>query len=381
MFITDPHNWNAGEAAAAQLYEERGLVPGKDFDTLAGSSDLMTLGAIQYFERHGYYVPDDYKAVGFNNSEESRVAQSPLSTVHLPYAEMSKESLKILLGILNKKKKTQPDILLNSEMIIRESCGCKKLYYPEIKEIQSREKINEKYVKEEITGTTEAKIAKMVKETFIFDHHEPKPNSTVTGFIDSTAASTSEIAIELACHLNVELKANVAAAAYAGIVYDSGFFAYPKTNIRTFKAALKTLEWGVVPNFVYKQLMENSSYASMLLQKQALLNLDFYTGKKIAVIILRREDYETTGAAYDENENIASIPLTTKEVEVSILLKENPEGDIHCSLRSKGMVDVSKIAQSFNGGGHFNAAGFNSSLDTEELLEKVLKVVEAHLNL
>jgi phosphoesterase RecJ-like protein len=222
---------------------------------------------------------------------------------------------------------------------------------------------------------------KMVKETFIIDHHEPKPKSTVSGFIDSTAASTSEITIELACHLKVELKTNVAAAAYAGIVYDSGFFAYPKTSIRTFKAALKTLEWGVVPNFVYKQLMENSSYASMLLQKQALLNLDFYAGKKIAVIILRREDYEITGAVYDEKDNIASIPLTTKEVEVSIVLKENPEGDIHCSLRSKGMVNVSKIAQNFNGGGHFNAAGFKSSLDTEEILEKILKAVEAHLKL
>jgi phosphoesterase RecJ-like protein len=222
---------------------------------------------------------------------------------------------------------------------------------------------------------------KTVKEIFIFDHHEPNPNSTVSGFIDSTAASTAEIAIELACHLNIELNVNVAAAAYAGIVYDSGFFAYPKTNIRTFKAAIKALEWGAVPNYTYRHLMENSSYTSMLLQKQALLNLEFYAEKKIAVIILRKEDYDVTGAAYDEKENIANIPLATKEVEVSVLIKENPEGNIRCSLRSKGLVNVSIIAQGFNGGGHFNAAGFRSSLDTDEVLEKVLKAVEAHLNL
>jgi len=90
--VTSPFNWEEGAAAAAQLFEERSLVPGQDFDTLVGSSDLMALGAINYFATHGYHVPGDYRAVGFNNSEESRVAESPLSTVQAPYMEMSSES-------------------------------------------------------------------------------------------------------------------------------------------------------------------------------------------------------------------------------------------------------------------------------------------------
>jgi DNA-binding LacI/PurR family transcriptional regulator len=123
--VTGHFNWEAGEAAAVQLFEERGLIPGRDFDTLIGSSDLMTLGAINYFARKGYHVPGDYHAAGFNNSAESRVTESPLSTVHLPYAEMSREAFKILLGIMGRKKlRAVADVLLNSEVIIRESCGC-----------------------------------------------------------------------------------------------------------------------------------------------------------------------------------------------------------------------------------------------------------------
>lgn len=223
-------------------------------------------------------------------------------------------------------------------------------------------------------------VLKKVKETFIFDHHEPKPELKIPGFFDPDASSTSEMAVELACLMNVELDPQTATAAYAGIVHDSGFFAYPKTSIRTFKAAIKTLEWGADPHYIYRQLMENSSYGAILLQRQALLNLEFHAEKKIAVIVLRTEDYQTTGAEYDESENIVNIPLRTKEVEVSILIKEDPEGDIRCSLRSKGLVNVSKIAQSFGGGGHHTAAGFKSFLSTEETLKKVLAAVKARLN-
>jgi len=126
--VTDPFDWEEGATAAAQIFEERSLVPGRDFDTLVGSSDLLVLGAINYFAMRGYHVPADYRAVGFNNSEESRVSESPLSTVQAPYAEMSKESFKILRTIMSgKKQPPDADVLLRSDVIIRESCGCSGL--------------------------------------------------------------------------------------------------------------------------------------------------------------------------------------------------------------------------------------------------------------
>jgi DNA-binding LacI/PurR family transcriptional regulator len=123
--VTDPFRWEEGAAAAAQLFEERSLVPGKDFDTLIGSSDLMALGAINYFAERGFHVPKDFHAAGFNNSEESRMTSCPLSTVHLPYAEQAVESFKILKKNMGRKKiNPNDDVRLPSGLIIRESCGC-----------------------------------------------------------------------------------------------------------------------------------------------------------------------------------------------------------------------------------------------------------------
>ncbi|MDR2433057.1 MAG: helix-turn-helix domain-containing protein [Treponema sp.] len=125
--VTDPFNWNSGEAAAAQLFKDRSLVPGRDFDTLIGSSDLMALGALNYFLEAGYHVPRDYRAGGFNNSIESRITESPLTTVHIPYTELSAESFGIVLKLLGKRSRNIADLRLASKLVIRESCGCE--YY------------------------------------------------------------------------------------------------------------------------------------------------------------------------------------------------------------------------------------------------------------
>jgi DNA-binding LacI/PurR family transcriptional regulator/AraC-like DNA-binding protein len=123
--VTAPFNWDSGAEAAAQLFRERSLVPGRDFDTLIGSSDLMVFGAVRYFAKQGYHVPRDYRAGGFNNSMESRILESPLSTVNIPYAELSSESFRLLLKLLDRKPAREvEDVELASELIIRESCGC-----------------------------------------------------------------------------------------------------------------------------------------------------------------------------------------------------------------------------------------------------------------
>jgi phosphoesterase RecJ-like protein len=226
-----------------------------------------------------------------------------------------------------------------------------------------------------------ANVINKAKESFIFDHHESKPTSKLTGFIDVTASSTSELAVELACFMGIDIDPSAATAVYSGLVFDTGFFSYPKTSERTFKAAIRAMEWGAIPNHIYKQLMENSSCEAILLQRQALDNLSFLADRKIALMFLRTEDFEIAGADFDDVENIVNIPLRAKEVEISILAREKTKKEIYCSLRSKGTVNVSKIAQDFGGGGHINAAGFRSTKDLDTILKKLLTSVESRLNL
>ena len=122
--VSDPVGWTEGETAAVQLFNERGLIPGKDFEVLIGSSDMMTFSAISYLAKQGYKVPEDYKCGGFNDSSESRIIGTAFTTVHMPFRELGLTAVSMLKNVLNDGK-TTADVMLASEVIIRESCGCK----------------------------------------------------------------------------------------------------------------------------------------------------------------------------------------------------------------------------------------------------------------
>ncbi|MFP3042724.1 bifunctional oligoribonuclease/PAP phosphatase NrnA [Treponema primitia] len=213
------------------------------------------------------------------------------------------------------------------------------------------------------------------------DHHELNPHSTLDGYIDPTAAATCEMIMQIAGDLNISLDRETARAVYAGLNFDSGSFAYSKTTARTFKAAQLLVEAGAMPYEIYGELNESASTASLLLQSQVLASLTLYCGGRVAVQILRQGDLASTGAAFEDAESFINIPLKSKEILVSILVKETSEGKIRCSLRSKGLVNVSQIAQQFSGGGHALAAGFRSDLTLEETLSRVLEKVKAALEL
>jgi len=216
-------------------------------------------------------------------------------------------------------------------------------------------------------------------EVLVIDHHEPNKFSKLKGLIDHTASSASEILVELAQEAGVKLSADTAAAAYAGIVYDTGYFAFSKTTLRTFKAALVLVEAGVVPYETYRELNENTTTSSLILQKLVLSTLELHNSGRVAVQMLRKDDLLESGANYEAAENFVNFPLKCREIQVSVLVKENKEGYVRCSLRSKGNVNVSKIAQALGGGGHVGAAGFKSTLNIDDTLGVVLEKINEEM--
>ncbi|MDR0997817.1 MAG: helix-turn-helix domain-containing protein [Treponema sp.] len=139
--VSDPVEWTKGTAACSQLVDSRRLLPGRNFDALIGSSDMMILPAVQYISRLGYRVPSDYRAGGFNDTIEGRVLSPSLTTVHLPYAGLARESFRILRELFGRKFQEEGgfwedgrDADLSCSVIIRGSCGCPALNSPGLEE-------------------------------------------------------------------------------------------------------------------------------------------------------------------------------------------------------------------------------------------------------
>lgn len=217
-------------------------------------------------------------------------------------------------------------------------------------------------------------------EYCIIDHHEENGSPAKGNFIRGDASSTCEMLFEVFETLGVTITEEIALALYAGIVYDTGSFVYPKTTSNTFRIARVLIEAGVRPNYVYSKMYESNTVSSLLLQSMVLATLTLHYQERVAVQRMTKDALTTSGAPYEEGQNLINIPLKSESIKVSVFFKENESGVLRCSLRSKGDIDVAAVAGEYGGGGHKNAAGFKSDFALDEIEKKVLEELKRYFD-
>ena len=79
-----------------------------------------------------------------------------------------------------------------------------------------------------------------------------------------------------------------------------------------------------------------------------------------------------------DSEDMINFTRGIDGVEVGLFFMEQPRGGTKISLRSRQLVDVARIAESFGGGGHRAAAGATVPGSMTEIVERVRKAVRAH---
>jgi DNA-binding LacI/PurR family transcriptional regulator len=70
-------------------------------------------------------VPEDIAITGYNDIDVSDYVTPALTSVTIPVRQMGEESVKMLLKLINKQKVDKHPVVLPTELVVRESCGCK----------------------------------------------------------------------------------------------------------------------------------------------------------------------------------------------------------------------------------------------------------------
>ncbi len=211
-----------------------------------------------------------------------------------------------------------------------------------------------------------------VKKCFIIDHHENEGDLVYDEMVQMDASSTCEILYELFDKLDLEIDFEIAQALYMGIVYDTGSFVYPKTTAQTLQIASDLVTRGVKPNDIYTNLYETNTLSALHLQSKVLATLELVYDGRVAIQTMLKETITGSSARYEEADQLINVPLKAERVKVSIFFKQNLEGLLRCSMRSKGNINVAEIALGFGGGGHRTAAGFKCTVSVEETRDLVL---------
>ena len=206
-----------------------------------------------------------------------------------------------------------------------------------------------------------------VKENFIIDHHKGNDQNIIdANFIHVEAASAAEIIYSIIMHYKKELNFKTAQGLYAGIIFDTGSFRYPKTSSMTLQIAAHFVSLGVEPFKVYEQLYESNTLSSLQLRGKILSSMEVLEDGKMISMKLTPEMVKETKGSFAEGESTINAPFAIKGVTASLLVKQDIEGPVKISMRTKGNLDVSEIAMRNNGGGHKNAAGYKSKLPFDD---------------
>lgn len=187
------------------------------------------------------------------------------------------------------------------------------------------------------------------------DHHVSGRNFAHINWIDSSVMATAELVFRLARLACVPVDRDIATCLYTALMTDTGSFMFEGTNEHTFTVARELVLAGADPAVCARHIYFGHSTAKMRLLGAALSNLN--RDGALAWIWVTQEQMQRFGAREEDCEGLVNYALSIADVQVAIFFRELPDGRYRVSLRSKGEVNVSRVAEHFGGGGHKCASG------------------------
>jgi bifunctional oligoribonuclease and PAP phosphatase NrnA len=212
------------------------------------------------------------------------------------------------------------------------------------------------------------------------DHHLGNQLYGSVNWVDSAAPAVGEMIYRLSQGLKLTLDPETASCLYLTLVTDTGGFRFSNATPVAFEAAAALVRDGAHPEQVSQWLYESQPLAVVRLIGEMLQTLKIHEDGRVATARLTPEMFDRVGASPGDSEGLIDFPRSIAGVEAVALIRQREDGTHKVSLRSRGEVDVEKIARHHGGGGHRNAAGFVLEGDGEAARQKVAEALSAALN-
>ncbi|TDB69797.1 bifunctional oligoribonuclease/PAP phosphatase NrnA [Micromonospora sp. KC723] len=220
-------------------------------------------------------------------------------------------------------------------------------------------------------------------EALVLDHHASNSGFGRLHLVDPRAAATSVVAEELLGRLDVPLDAEIAACLYVALATDTGSFRFDMTTPAVHQLAARLLATGIRPGDISRQVFDTRPFGAVRLFGEvlgrAVLDRAAAAGHGLVWTYATLDDL----ARHDQRpyvlESLIDSVRCTAEADVACVVKQVGPEEWAVSLRSKGAVDVSRVAMALGGGGHRFAAGFTGSGDAQEVLGRIRAELDAAL--
>jgi len=223
---------------------------------------------------------------------------------------------------------------------------------------------------------------KNLEKQFIvnIDHHATCEHFGTINWIDPTASAVGEMIYNLCKAIGGRISREIAECLYMALVTDTGSFHFPNTTERTLKVASELVKAGVKPAKISEAVYNSYPWSRIELMSQVLATVRRDASGRVAWMRQTLEMRERTGMRDGDNNGFVNIPLAAKEIVASIYMREVRPQFYRVSLRSKHNINVARVAEQFNGGGHKNAAGCRVEGDWDECERQIVAAIIEAVN-
>jgi len=189
------------------------------------------------------------------------------------------------------------------------------------------------------------------------DHHPGNTRFGDLNWVEPTASSAGEMVYRILRQGGFPVPEGTAANLYAAILTDTGSFQHSNTTPGALRAAAELVEQGAGVEALAVALYGNRDPRQWRLLSEALASLEISADGRLAWLEVTCAAQARAGLGLEATEDFVGYARAVRGVAIALAFKEVSVAEVKVSLRSRGSVDVARLAGQFGGGGHRNAAG------------------------
>lgn len=225
-------------------------------------------------------------------------------------------------------------------------------------------------------------VARAAATKVLIDHHQEPDTFAAAMFSDVAASSTCQMVFDIVSALGYaqHIGLDAATCLYTGMVTDSGSFRFRSTTPHTMRVAADLMERGVEIDRIHSAIADTNS-ADRLRLLGFMLNerMTALPEQRTVLIGLSKEDLKKFNYKTGDTEGFVNYGLSIKGMRLSAFFVERPDM-VKISLRSKGDLPVDRfLKEHFNGGGHANAAGGQTTEPMTVAVQRFMALLPAFL--
>ena len=212
----------------------------------------------------------------------------------------------------------------------------------------------------------------------VIDHHASGEAFGDIRLVDGSLAATAVLVDELIRRMGGELDRDTAVCLYTALVTDTGRFQYASTTPSVLHLAARLISLDIGHAAISQQVWSTHSFGYIKVLGRALDRATLQPRTSLLWTTVMQEDLKRFGVAWQETEGLIEVLRSVGTARVAMIAKQQSDGAWKVSLRSRGEVDVGRVARDLGGGGHAFLAGMVVDGEITDIVGKISALIPLH---